>query len=137
MSVVKEVIKIVNNKLSFGNYLVEEKQKVSDFMFDGNSYKCKTHKDITRLEKNESLLIESVPGATFLDFEQKDGSGEFYIIGDGDTKITIEVDADCEFDILVNGKSLGVQKSNFAGKLLLACELSEEKTHVLIKKVVA
>ena len=64
MSVVEELIrKDDKGTLSFGNYLLSTKTKKSDFQFEGASYKIKTFKEITRLEKNGVLVYESVPGS--------------------------------------------------------------------------
>ena len=38
MSVVKEIIKLENNNLCFGNYLLEEKNKVDNFVFEEVSF---------------------------------------------------------------------------------------------------
>lgn len=65
MAVIDEIIRLESdNSLSFGNYSVSEKQKVNNFEALGDIYKVKTHNQITRLEKNGKLLVETVPGAT-------------------------------------------------------------------------
>ncbi|HCL02520.1 MAG TPA: endosialidase, partial [Lachnoclostridium phytofermentans] len=38
--------------ISFGDYTLETKQKVSDFQHNGDLYKVKTFYEITKLEKN-------------------------------------------------------------------------------------
>ena len=61
MGVVEELIrKDADGTLSFGNYLLDTKTKKSDFAFEGATYKIKTFKEITKLEKNGTLVYESV-----------------------------------------------------------------------------
>ena len=51
MAVVKELIRTEENQsISFGNYELPQKSKVSDFEFQGDIYKVKTFKEITKLE---------------------------------------------------------------------------------------
>ena len=70
MSVVEELIrKEDNGTLSFGNYLLDAKTKKADFEFQGDLYKVKTFKEITKLEKNGLFVYESVPGSTVTDFK--------------------------------------------------------------------
>lgn len=66
MSVVNEILKVENNYLCFGNYLVTEKQKLENFDFNGDKYKVKTHNEITRLEKNGKMILETVPGLSLI-----------------------------------------------------------------------
>ena len=70
MAVIEELIRLEDNgSISFGNYLMDEKKKVLDFEVAGNLYKVKTYKDITKLEKNGKMLLETVPGATIHNFD--------------------------------------------------------------------
>ena len=53
MAVIEALIqKEENGTLSFGNYDLETKTKLSDFEYNGDLYKIKTFKEITKLEKN-------------------------------------------------------------------------------------
>ena len=61
MSVVEELIrKEDNGTLSFGNYLLDTKTKKADFPFEGASYKIKTFNEITRLEKNGTMVYADI-----------------------------------------------------------------------------
>lgn len=72
MSVVKELIRTEENgKISFGNYELAQKSKVSDFEYNGDIYKVKTYKEITKLERNGMFVYESVPGTTVLVWKKK------------------------------------------------------------------
>ena len=53
MAAVKELIRTEENQtLSFGDYELDQKAKLSDYPFEGDMYKVKTYKDITKLERH-------------------------------------------------------------------------------------
>ena len=80
MPVVKELIRSEQDgSLSFGNYQLDTKSKVSDFEHCGDSYKVKTYNEITKLEKNGSFVYESVPGTAVNDFKATDTSVSFMV----------------------------------------------------------
>ena len=54
------ICKTADGKLSFGNFDLDSKQKRSDFPFEGDLYKVKTFKEITKLERNGMFVYESV-----------------------------------------------------------------------------
>ena len=57
MAAISELIRIENNgKLSFGDYTLASKAKLDNFEKDGDIYKVKTFKEITKLEKNGGFL---------------------------------------------------------------------------------
>ena len=63
MAVVKELIRTEENgTISFGDYEKNQKSKVSDYPHQGDMYKVKTFKEITKLERNGMFVYESVPG---------------------------------------------------------------------------
>ena len=50
MAVVKELIRTEENgSISFGNYELSQKSKVSDYPHQGDMYKVKTFQEITKL----------------------------------------------------------------------------------------
>ena len=107
MSVVEELIrKEDNGTLSFGNYLLDAKTKKADFEFQGDLYKVKTFKEITKLEKNGLFVYESVPGSTVTDFKNDGEVISFMVEAAGD---------------------LGKMKTNLGGKLNVSIELDEGK----------
>ena len=70
MAVVKELIRIEDNgTISFGDYELASKSKLSDFEYQGDMYKVKTFREITKLERNGMFVYESVPGTTVLDLK--------------------------------------------------------------------
>ena len=63
MAVVKELIRTEENgAISFGDYELAQKSKLSDYQHQGDMYKVKTFKEITKLERNGMFVYESVPG---------------------------------------------------------------------------
>ena len=135
MAVVKELIrKEADGKLSFGDFTLSEKKKVSDFEAFGDRYKVKTFKEITKLERNSAFVYESVPGSAVMEFETTPNLTTFNIYGFGDTQITIGLEEDTEYEVYVDDVSIGGMKTNLSGKLIFSVELSENGSKVLIKK---
>ena len=91
MSVIRTLIKTEQDGgISFGNYELEEKTKRSDFEFEGNVYKVKTFSGITRLERNELFVYESVPGTAVMGLRYTEDGMEFTVEGRNDAQITVE-----------------------------------------------
>ena len=133
MAVIKELIrKESNGTLSFGNYELDSKQKLSDFEFEGDLYKVKTFKEITKLEKNGMFVYESVPGTSVFGLVQSADQMDFHVEGPEDAEITLGLMEETEYDVFVAGKSIGQMKTNLGGKLTLSVELDPE-TPVAVK----
>lgn len=136
MAVVEELIRVENeNGLSFGDYTLSAKKKVSDFEFHGDMYKVKSYRDITKLEKNELFVYESVPGTSVFDFEETDVRTEFKVEGFEDTQITLELEAEQEYEIFVDDVNIGRMTTNLGGKLVLSVELGAAQKHVKVVRV--
>ena len=136
MAVVEELSRVENeNGLSFGDYTLNAKKKVSDFEFHGDMYKVKTYRDITKLEKNELFVYESVPGTSVFDFEETDARTEFEVEGFEDTQITLELEAEQEYEVFVDDVNIGRMTTNLGGKLVLSVELGSTQKHVKIVKM--
>ncbi len=124
-----------DGSLSFGNYSLPKKSKVSDFEHNGDLYKVKTHKEVTKLEKNGMFVYESVPGTTVTNFKADDDIS-FEVEGFEDAQVTLELEAETEYKITVNDNDIGEMKTNLGGKLMFSLELDEgAKTKVLIEKM--
>ena len=135
MSVVEELIrKEEKGTLSFGNYLLDTKTKKADFQYEGASYKIKTFKEITKLEKNGALVYESVPGSTVTDFKGNTEVAEFDVEAAGDISFTLEMEPSSEYKLVVNGVSAGRIPTNVGGKLNASLAL-EEGTKASVKIV--
>lgn len=124
MAVIEELIREEKDgTISFGDYKLDAKSKKSDFMHDGDSYKVKTFREITRLEKNETFVYESVPGTAVEHFKSTDDGAEFRVEGPEDAQITLEFEPETDYDITINGEDAGTMKTNLGGKLNLSVEL--------------
>ena len=136
MAVVEELIRVENeNGLSFGDYTLSAKKKISDFEFHGDMYKVKSYRDITKLEKNELFVYESVPGTSVFDFEETDVRTEFKVEGFEDTQITLELEAEQEYEVFVDDVNIGRMTTNLGGKLVLSVELGSTQKHVKVVRV--
>ena len=136
MSVVSELIREEGGGLiSFGDYSLKTKGKKEDFEVMGNIYKVKTCKEITKLEKNETLLFETVPGAAVFNFFMDEKEIKFELAGYGDTQVIMELESSAIYDIDVGGAKPGAVKTTKSGKLVFSTELSETKIPVTIIKL--
>ena len=128
MAVVSELIRSESDKtLSFGDYTLDTKSKVNDFDFEGDLYKVKTFKEVTKLERNGLFVYESIPGTAVEHFAAKDSEVEFSVEGKNDAQITLELEPETEYDISIDGFDSGVMKTNLGGKLSLSVELDVGK----------
>ena len=135
MSVVKELIRTESNgTISFGNYELDVKSKLSDYEHQGDLYKVKTFSEITKLERNGMFVYESVPGTTVTELLQEDGGMTFQVEGSEDAQITVELEEDTEYEISLNESSIGKMKTNLGGKLSFSVEL-ENADRVSVKIV--
>lgn len=137
MSVVKELIRTEENgKISFGNYELAAKSKLSDFEHDGDMYKVKTYNEITKLERNGMFVYESVPGTAVLDLDVVEDGMSFVVEGPKDAQITVELEEDTEYAITIDEVNAGQMKTNLGGKLSFSVELEQsEQVSVNIKKL--
>ena len=136
MAVVKELIRTEENgSISFGNYELSQKSKVSDYPHQGDMYKVKTFKEITKLERNGMFVYESVPGTAVFSLEQDGSSMSFEVEGPEDAQITVEMEADTEYSISIDDEDAGKMKTNLGGKLSFSVELGGDvAVKVNIKK---
>ncbi len=127
MAVVEELIRKENDgTISFGNYTLDVKSKVSDFEHQGDLYKVKTFHEITKLERNGMFVYESVPGTAVFHLDAKDDQISFEVSGKDAAQITLELEAEKEYEIYKNNSNLGKMKTNLGGKLVLSIELEED-----------
>lgn len=129
MSAIKELIRTeANGTISFGDYTLAAKAKKEDYENEGDLYKVKTFKEITKLERNGMFVYESVPGTAVTDFAVTDTTVTFAVEGDQDAQITVQLEDDMEYEVFEDGIAVGGMKTNMSGKLSLSVELSEGKT---------
>ncbi|MBR5474432.1 MAG: endosialidase [Lachnospiraceae bacterium] len=120
--------------LNFGNCELAVKTKVSDFEYRGDVYKVKTYADITKLERNEMFVYESVPGTDVDNFAVGDEGVTFLVAGKEAAQITLGLEDDTEYQIWVDGVQVGWMKTNMSGKLTLSVEFSQGQKEVKVVK---
>jgi len=137
MAAVKELIRVeADGSISFGDYELAAKTKLQDFNHKGDLYKVKTFSEITRLERNDLFVYESVPGTAALNFSVTADSVVFQVSGPEDAQITLGLEEDTEYQVMVDGADTGVIKTNRGGKLSLSVELGgKESAGVKVMKV--
>lgn len=125
MATIKELIRTeAAGGLSFGNYELDTKSKLSDFEYNGDLYKVKTFRELTRLERNEMFVYESVPGTTVLDMKLGGNGMVFFVEGMENTQVTVELEPDTEYKVIVDDMNLGNMKTNLGGKLSFSVDLN-------------
>ena len=135
MAVVEQLLRTESDgTISFGNYELQEKKKLDNYEHEGNILKVKTFKDITKLEQNEMFLYESVPGTAVAHFKESEGGVSFEVDGPGDAQITVGLEDNAEYHVLVDGKSVGPMKTGVGGKLSLSVSLGNTPVKVDIHK---
>ena len=97
MAVVQELIRTEDNgTISFGDYELNQKSKLSDYQYQGDMYKVKTFKEITKLERNGMFVYESVPGTAVFGLAQDGSQMSFRVEGPEDAQITLELEENAE-----------------------------------------
>lgn len=123
-----------DGSLSFGNYQLDTKFKVSNFEHFGDSYKVKTFKEITKLERNDLFVYESVPGTVVLNFTANGDEVDFSVEGFEDTQIALGLEPELDYKVYVDGVTAGMAKTNLGGKLVFSVELEDEAKHIRVVK---
>lgn len=136
MAVIEELIRRESDgTISFGDYSLDAKHKLADFEHEGDLYKVKTFSEITKLEKNGMFVYESVPGTSVFHFDAKDQIIRFQVAGKDTAQITLELEAEKEYEIFIDDISLGKMKTNLGGKLIFSVELNgEEQASIKVVK---
>lgn len=121
---VSEIIRTeTDGSISFGDYTRDTKQKVDGYECEGDLYKVKTFREITKLERNGMFVYESVPGTAVTHFYATDEEVHFTVEGNEDAQITLELEEETEYQVEVDGSSVGIMKTNLGGKLSVNVEL--------------
>ena len=137
MSAISELIRSeADGTISFGNYELPAKSKKSDFEHDGDLYKVKTFKEITKLERKGMFVYESVPGTAVSRLKGSENGMSFTVECPTDAQITVELEEETSYQVFVDDKEVGEMKTNLGGKLVLSVELdSTESAAVRIEKM--
>lgn len=127
MGAISELIRRENNEtISFGDYTLDAKSKLDNFEHDGDLYKVKTFKEITKLERNGMFVYESVPGTAVSELAVTDNGISFLVEGPEDAQITLELEDNAEYEIFIDEENAGKMKTNLGGKLSLSVELDAD-----------
>lgn len=136
MAVIRNLIQTeADGSISFGDYELPAKKKLSDYEHGGNLYKVKTYAGITRLERNEMFVYESVPGTAVSHLHYTDKGMEFSVEGPKDAQITVEGESGAFYNVYINDEAHDPQKASLGGKISFSVELANfEKVAVRIEK---
>lgn len=136
MSAIKELLRTeADGTISFGDYELDQKAKLSDYEYNGDLYKVKTFKEITKLERNGMLVYESVPGTAVSNFAAAGTGVSFVVEGPEDAQVTLGLEEDTEYQVTVDGEYSGIVKTNMGGKLMLSVEMgSADQIRVRVEK---
>jgi len=126
MAIVEELIRTeADGALSFGNHTLAEKAKKEDYEHEGDLYKVKTFTTMTKLEKNGMFVYESVPGTSVTEFKGNAQGVAFTVEGKEDAQLTLGLAEDTDYQVFIDGASVGKMKTNLGGKLSISVELNE------------
>lgn len=135
MAVINDLIRSeADGTISFGDYSQEAKAKLDNFEHQGDIYKVKTYREITKLERNGMFVYESVPGTTVNNLNASDTGMIFQVEGPKDAQLTVELEEEAEYEIEIDGASAGKMKTNLGGKLSVSVELGDHPVEVRIQK---
>lgn len=136
MTEVKGLISISENDgLDFGNFKLETKTKVSDFEYMGDTYKVKSFKELTKLERNDLFVYESVPGTVVTDFVMGVSEVSFKLEGYTDTQIAVGLEPETEYKVMIDDVTTGFVDTNLGGKLVFSTQCSDQPQEVKIFKI--
>lgn len=129
MAAVKELLKTnADGTISFGDYTLDTKTKLDGFEYEGDVYKVKTFREITKLEKNGMFVYESVPGTAVENFKVSEEGVSFLVSGNEDAQFTLELEADSEYTVYIDDVNAGKMKTNLSGKLSVSTELRKDES---------
>ena len=128
MATIKELTRTeAAGGISFGNYELDTKTKLSDYEYDGDLYKVKTFKEITKLERNGMFVYESVPGTAVENFKATENVVSFKVCGETDFQFTLGMEADAEYVVYMDDVNIGDMTTNLSGKLSVSAEADPGK----------
>lgn len=136
MAAVKELIRCeADGTLSFGDYTLDAKTKKEDFEFQGDLYKVKTFKELTKVEKNGEFLYESVPGTAVEHFKATEEEICFAVSGVSNAMLMVGAEAESEYVVYVNDVNIGDMNTGISAKVNISTELGSGECVVkMIKK---
>ncbi|MCR4690227.1 MAG: endosialidase [Lachnospiraceae bacterium] len=113
-----------DGKICFGDHTLAQKAKLDDYELSGDVYKVRTFQELTKLEKNDMFLYESVPGTTVKDFAEEKNGVSFTVSGSEDAQITVGLKEKTEYEVIVGSANAGKMSTGVSGKLSVSVELA-------------
>ena len=123
-----------DGSLDFGDYTLDVKTKKEDYAFGGDSYKVKTFKEITKLERNGLFVYESVPGSKVTGLLASENGVCFSVEAPEDLSITLELEENATYSVSINGKDSGNVATKLGGKLNLSVEMDGTPVEIKVAK---
>lgn len=123
-----------DGSLDFGDYTLDTKTKKEDYAFGGDSYKVKTFKEITKLERNGLFVYESVPGSKVTGLVASENGVCFSVEAPEDLSITLELEENTTYSVSINGKDSGNVATKLGGKLNLSVEMDGSAVEIKVAK---
>ncbi len=124
MTSIKELLRAEEDgSLSFGDYELTHKTKKADFEYQGDVYKVKTFNEITKLERNDTFVYESVPGTAVEGYTETETGVEFIVSGPEDAQITLGMEDDMVYRVIIDDSNIGNIKTSLGGKLSFSVKL--------------
>ncbi|MDO4617110.1 MAG: endosialidase [Lachnospiraceae bacterium] len=126
MTSIKDLLRAEEDgSLSFGDYELDQKTKKTDFEYQGDVYKVKTFKEITKLERNDTFVYESVPGTAVEGFTENETGVTFTVSGNEDAQITLGMEDDMVYRVIIDDNNIGNIKTGLGGKLAFSVKLEK------------
>ena len=73
------------------------------------------------------MVYESVPGTSVFHFHETTGKVSFEVDGEADAQITLELEENSDYEVLIDGVIAGTMKTMLGGKLTVNVPLSNGK----------
>jgi len=124
-----------DGSLSFGDFNLTHKAKVDDFEFQGDVYKLRTCNVVTKLDKNDMFIYESVPGSAVEMYRATEEEVCFSVAAANDIQITLELEPEQAYEVFVNDMLMGKMVTHLNGKLTVGIEINpHEHANVRVAK---
>ena len=82
------------------------------------------------------FVYESVPGTAVLNLDVEENKMSFTVEGPKDAQITVELEEDAQYKVVIDGEEAGQMKTNLGGKLSFSVELEQaEQVAVSIERI--
>jgi hypothetical protein len=77
-------------------------------------------------------VYESVPGTKVEGFKEEDRKVSFTVEGNGSTQITLDLEEEKEYRVIVDDTNLGKMATNVGGKLVISADLTSGKPQAVV-----